>query len=381
VRVLYLTHHLPWPVLSGGRLREAELLGRLGERFDVHVVAVSKTPGADRGALSAATAAGVTAEVFPAVPAMRVAGTLVRRHGSGPARRFLRGPMAAAFDVVHVEGHFLMPLLPPVLRRRAVLVEHNLESELFRQVARRRSGLGRLRALLEYYLTRRDERQAWRSARLVAALTEEDVRAVAAAVGSGRVRWTPNGSDHLPATTIEPVPALPGHRLVFVGNFAYGPNAEATRDLLDRILPAVRAAVGAVSLALVGAAPPAWLLRAAVADPGLEVTGAVPDVGPWLRAATVVVAPLWVGGGVKVKVIEALAFKKAVVTTAVGARGLPAGSVVRADGPAEFVAAVVELLRSEPRRREQEARAREAVGRLPSWDHAAELLAACWTGE
>jgi glycosyltransferase involved in cell wall biosynthesis len=111
------------------------------------------------------------------------------------------------------------------------------------------------------------------------------------------------------------------------------------------------------------------------------VTGPVSDVVPWLRAARVFVAPLRMGGGVKVKILEALTLGKAVVTTRIGAQGLhrlSPGSLVVADDPDEFADAVARLLVDDPERVRQEARARLAARRLPTWDAAAEQLAACW---
>jgi glycosyltransferase involved in cell wall biosynthesis len=169
--------------------------------------------------------------------------------------------------------------------------------------------------------------------------------------------------------------------LLFVANFGYPPSADAARLLLDHVLPGVRNQVPEVSLALVGTDPPEWLRAAAAADPRVVVTGRVPDVLPWLLAAKVFVAPMRLGGGVKVKLLEALAVGKAVVTTRVGMQGLrdlPPGSLVEAADIGQFVHAVAHLLTSAPARRAQEARALVAAEALPTWDQAADQLAACW---
>ena len=232
-------------------------------------------------------------------------------------------------------------------------------------------------------LTRIDERRAWRTARMVVGITPEDVDTIAEVIGPTRARLVPNGADHVIAAPAGQPPL--GHadcvpQLVFVGNFAYPPNADAARELIERIVPAVRALAGSTSLALVGSGPPRWLYDAAAEYGGVTVTGTVSDVVPWLRAATVVVAPLRMGGGVKVKVLEALALGKAVVTTSIGAQGLrhlPSGSLVLADVPHEYAAAVARLLTDELERERQEARARLSARWLPTWDAAAEQLAAC----
>src|SRR5882724_10685092 len=92
IRVLYLTHHLPWPPLSGGRLREAELLSRLVPEFAIEVVAVSKVPDLDASHLHQAGRRRIEARIFPAEPSGPLGySPLVRSHWSPPARRYLAG--------------------------------------------------------------------------------------------------------------------------------------------------------------------------------------------------------------------------------------------------------------------------------------------------
>jgi glycosyltransferase involved in cell wall biosynthesis len=383
LRVLYLTHHLPWPAHSGGRLREAQLLSRLSAAFDIHVVAMSKNIEVDQGGLPEAACLGLEAKLFPVVPAARLAGPLARRHDSARARRYLEGQLSSGrYDVIHVEGHYLMPLLSPSARRRAVLVEHNVESHLFCQAARAARRL-REQVIARHHasLTRIDERRAWHTARLVGAVSAEDARVIGSVVPSRKVRLVPNGADHLRPRSSAPASGTDQAALLFVANFGYPPSEDAARLLLEEVLPGVRESVPEVSLAMVGADPPVWLRAAATADPRVEVTGRVPDILPWLLAATVFVAPMRLGGGVKVKILEALAVGKAVVTTRVGVQGLhglPPGSLVEAADTGQFVSAVVHLLTSAPARRHQEARALAAAASLPTWDQAADRLAACW---
>ncbi|KZB79290.1 glycosyltransferase [Amycolatopsis regifaucium] len=391
-RVVYVTHHLPWPVDSGGRLREAQLIARLADRFDIDLVAVSKDLDKDRRGIRQACALGVRPRLFAATQAEGVSGPHALRHDSAPARRHLRhrwrrgAGRAAGTEVVHVEGHYLMSLLPRSARRRAILVEHNIESALLRQAVHAvpppRPELSVTSA--DAARTRIDERQAWLTARMVVGVTPEDVSAIAEVVGPARARLVPNGADHVLGADERKFRRDPecASQLVFVGNFAYSPSADAAHELIERILPAVRALAGPASLALVGSGPPRWLYEAAARRGGVTVTGTVADVVPWLRGATVVVAPLRIGGGVKVKVLEALALGKAVVTTGIGAQGLrhlPPGSLVLADEPHEYAVAVARLLTDDSERERQESRARLAARRLPTWDSAAERLAACWS--
>src|SRR6185503_19513481 len=108
------------------------------------------------------------------------------------------------------------------------------------------------------------------------------------------------------------------HRLVFTGSMDWFPNEDAILFFIDAILPRVRAVVPGVTLSVVGRNPSA-ALRAAAERAGLLVTGTVDDVRPYIDEALVYVVPLRAGGGTRLKIFEALAMGKAVVSTSVGA--------------------------------------------------------------
>jgi glycosyltransferase involved in cell wall biosynthesis len=116
----------------------------------------------------------------------------------------------------------------------------------------------------------------------------------------------------------------------------------------------------------------------ALAGDGVEVTGRVPSVEPHLDEAAVVVAPLRVGGGVKVKVLEALSRGKAVVSTSVGVQGLTQSPAVVADEPAAFATAVADLLADPAARDRREQAALRYARSLPTWDDAARALLGCY---
>ncbi|GAA3782319.1 glycosyltransferase [Streptomyces chiangmaiensis] len=379
--VLYLTHHLPWPACSGGRLREGQLLHRLSADFDIEVVAVSKDPRLDHAHLGDAEAAGVRARIFPASPATAPGlSSHVRRHQSQPARRYLADRLAAAPPTaVHVEGHYLFPLLPQHPHSQTLIVEHNIESQLLEQQA---ESEGDVALLADAVLTRRTEQACWRSASAVAAVTDDDAAHIRAALAGQPVPVIPGGADHLDylqAGSPSVAPSDAG-RIAFVANFGYPPNLDAAQLILDEILPGVWARCPEATMTFTGMYPPPWL-HAAAADPRVAVTGFVPQVTDYLDAADVVLCPLRIGGGVKIKVLEALARGRAVVTTPVGMQGLrqlPEGSVVECLDVPAMIDACVRLLRSPADRELQEKRSLLAVRHLPTWDTSAELLAATW---
>lgn len=386
-RVLYLTHHLPWPARSGGRVREAELLRRLGGIYGIDVVAISKVPELDRQYLHHAERHGVNARVFPARVARRASGGPLRqRHHSPEASRHIAHALSEHnYDIIHVEGHYLLHLLPPRERRRAILVEHNVESVLFAQRARVTQCVReRWRLEFDARLTRRAERTSWLAARMVVAVTEDDAALIRNTVPGSSVSVVRNGANHLSISSSAACSSKAGNRssLLLVGNFSYEPNLDAVRILLSKIFPAVAAECPDARLAIVGSNPPTWLIQEASRLPNVVVTGWVPDLSVWLDSADLMICPLRVGGGIKVKILEALTRGLPVVTTPIGSQGLadlPGGSLIESSDSAALIAACVRLLRSPFERRAQGQRALAAARTLPTWNQAAEALSTCWS--
>lgn len=382
MRVLFLTCHLPYPPVSGGRLREHELLKRISSAAEIQVCAVTKTYDADLRAAAGLRKLCRGATVFPAAgsrPAANAArAAQVAAHASREATAFVHRVLArGAFDLVHVEGFYLAQHVPGG-RTPVLLVEQNVEFELWRQ---RMEHAGpeavRREAFLQYRLTRDAELRAWREASMCASVTAEDRETMLHVAADLDVRVVPDGADHLAPNGR--VAGADARTLVLTGNFAYQPSRDAAVWFCSSILPGIEARVADVRVVLVGTDPPAEVR--ALARRNVIVTGRVPRIEPYLDEAAVVVCPLRVGGGVKVKMLEALQRGKATVTTSIGAQGLGDGirDVVRvADGAHDFAAAVVDLL-ERPRERRALARAARAfAATLPTWDDAAAGLLDCY---
>jgi glycosyltransferase involved in cell wall biosynthesis len=169
-------------------------------------------------------------------------------------------------------------------------------------------------------------------------------------------------------------------RLVFTGSMDWLPNEDAMRFFCHDVLPLIRVEEPRTRLSIVGRAPTAAVR--ALADEHIEVTGTVADVRPYMRKAAVHVVPLRIGGGTRLKIFEAMAMGQAVVSTTIGAEGLPVTDgehALIADGPRAFADAVVTLLR-DARRRDALARtARQLVVDHYDWSVAAEALDAALT--
>lgn len=206
---------------------------------------------------------------------------------------------------------------------------------------------------------RKYQRSVWRRFDCIQVFTPRDAQAVATLAPelANRVRVNPFGID-LP----EPISAdleEPGH-LLFVGNFTHLPNVDAALWLGNSIMPALRKCYPGVRLTLVGIYPPKPVQALACED--ILVTGAVPEIEPYFARAAVVIAPLRTGGGMRMKVLQAMALGKAVVTTSRGADGLKVGDrpppIIIADDDDSIAEAAASLLVSRKMRCSLGSRAR-----------------------
>jgi glycosyltransferase involved in cell wall biosynthesis len=169
--------------------------------------------------------------------------------------------------------------------------------------------------------------------------------------------FVPNGRTEAPAS------------LVFTGSMDWYPNEDAILHFAQDILPLIRREVPEASLTVVGRKPSARL-RTATAGTAVQVTGGVDDVRPYVHQAAVYVVPLRVGGGTRLKICEALAMGKAVVSTTIGAEGLPLRSgehFIRSDDPSDFARAVVALVRNPGQRQALGAAGRRLMEERHAW--------------
>jgi polysaccharide biosynthesis protein PslH len=384
-RILFLTCHLPWPAVSGGRLRELELIRRLADRFEIHLLVISKTPRQDLAHVGALERLCSRIEVFGASPAGADPDlpAQVLRHHRPPATGRVEQILARGeADLVHVEGFYLMQHIPEPLEEPVLLVEQNIEYELERQRAAIAAPVTRLDAFAQCTRTQLAEVGTWLRATRLGAVTVEDRKVIRRVCPSASVHLVPDGADHIPAHhgDQEGSPFLAGQRsILLVANFGYAPNVDAAIHSCNDILPAIHSTVADAKLWLIGNAPPAEVR--ALAGEHVRVTGRVMNVVPYLDRAEVVVCPLRIGGGIKVKMIEALRRGKAIVSTSVGAQGLPApaaGALLIADHPGDFGRLVLSLLCDPLRRERLERQARAASEALPTWDDGARALAAAY---
>jgi polysaccharide biosynthesis protein PslH len=387
VKILWLNSGLLLPLNKGGRLRSWHLMRHLAARHDISYLSFTDPTqtAADREGMQAVASQLVT------VPRNDPAKGTPRFYVDAAKYVFDGAPYAVAKyrsdafrqQVAHLlsTGRFdalVCDFLPPVVNLPdhlpcpSILFTHNVESEIWRRHADHAANPA-TRFLLTQQWRRmlRFEQQALARFDLVLAVSEADRRTFE--------RLYPDAlkqSAHVVQTGVDtgyfaPVPASgrgPAH-LVFTGSMDWLPNEDAMLYFVREMLPLIRQAEPNTTLSIIGRAPTPAVQRLAD-QAGITVTGRVDDVRPHVAEGSVYVVPLRIGGGTRLKIFEAMSMAKAVVSTTIGAEGLPVKTghnIVIADEPAAFAQAVVELLRNPDARRRMELEARRLVVNRYDW--------------
>jgi len=270
---------------------------------------------------------------------------LFRWYSSPRAAALVKRLYAQPFDLVWAEKLFSLPLFPMPPDKRVLFDLHDIE---YRKLGRRlrNAPFYRLKPLefADYLKLRSLERRLRKLPIELAVCSDADRTALGA---DSRIWVVPNGVD-LPSR--DPHYPLPGNvpLILFTGTMNYPPNVDAARFFVRSIFPRIHRAVPGARFMIVGRDPLPVVQRLHDGEK-IVVTGAVPDVASYFSGATVVVAPIRFGGGTRIKILEAMAQRKAVVSTTIGAEGIEGQSgkhFILADAPAAFADACLSLLRN-----------------------------------
>jgi polysaccharide biosynthesis protein PslH len=383
-RVLYISFASPVPSKLGPARRNYHVLEQLTRLYDVSLLSLGTPAQAER---FAAEFQGRILRVEFVPPHFRRSGKMLRMVGRTitgrcdftPAldrnlRRACARVLATdSFDAV-VLSCVLLRRLPIPASIPVVGDTHNVQFDIQRQMA---TGAARLHlrtyARWQWRATRREERRCATAVDLLLATSHGDRAIFERELGLSDVAVVRNGIDldefapdnHKPEAGV----------ILFPGLMSYHPNEDAMRWFLDAIFPIVVRRFPSARLVVAGASPSAWLL--AQRGHNVEVTGEVPDMRPYLRRASVMIAPLRMGGGTRVKILEAQAIGRPVVSTSLGAAGLDqrhGESILLADDAEHFAEELIRTLRDSELSGRITAAARRHVAEHFDWNQIGEQL-------
>ncbi|WP_243361534.1 glycosyltransferase family 4 protein [Fundidesulfovibrio terrae] len=281
------------------------------------------------------------------------------------------------YDAVQVEDVSMAQYAVNASIPLKILDMHNVESSLMRRFAQQEESPAKaLYARLTARKLKRYERDVSRSFDLVTVCSGEDKALLESMGVRTKVEVIPNG---VWCDAYQPSPAgRDAQEAVFIGRMDYHANISGARFLVREVLPRLLEVLPGLHLSLVGKNPvPA--VRA-LEGPNVSVFADVPDVAPFLARASLAVVPLLVGGGTRLKILEAMACNKAVVSTRVGAEGIAAAEgtqIVLADSAEDFAQAMVRLLSDGDARRRIGDAARRFVAENYDWGIIGSALNRC----
>jgi len=276
-----------------------------------------------------------------------------------------------SFDLVHLEflymGHYLS--IPKARDIPVLLRQQNVESVIWEKLGREGSGLLRLFAKMQVPKVRRFETSMCEQADACLAITENDARTLKGMNPRINTIVLPSGVDlefFGPPNDVSEESCS----LVYIGSMDYFPNADAVLWFTQEVLPLIKSRFPKLKLTIVGRNPPLSVLQLSNGE-DIIVTGTVDDVREYMAKATVFIVPLRVGGGIRIKLLQAMAMGKATVSTSTGAEGIDVADgrdILLADTASDFSRCVIDLLLDENKRRVIGQNARSMVEKSYGWD-------------
>lgn len=392
MRLLWIKTELLHPVDKGGRIRSYQMLRSLAQRHHVTYLCLDDGQAAADALERAHEYAHEVVTVPFAPPPKGTAGYLralllnlfsplpyaIGRYQSAELRAQI-ARLAGSSDLVVCDFLMSSVNVPEALPAPTVLFQHNVEAQLWeRHATVPQNMLRRAYMQLQWHRMQRYEEAQCRRFDHVVGVSALDAALMRRQYGVSTVSHVETGVDFEFFSAQAPRDGA-GQGLVFVGSMDWMPNDDGIRWFAGEVFPEVRRRTAGVRLVVVGRAPSPGLRELAARDPAIEITGTVADVRPYLRRAALSVVPLRVGGGTRLKIYEAMATGVPVVSTAIGAEGLPLRSgehLLIADSAADQVSAICGLLDDPARASALAANALAFVRQYCSWDAVAERFIA-----
>ncbi len=392
MRVLWIKSDFPLPADTGGKIRTLNLLKELARRCQITFLSFAP-PDLDSSHLEQLRACGITVEpisraeenkrslAFPFRVLSRLGSNrpyIVNKYITDEMKTKLSELASAAKHDIAICDFLEMAWCAEYITEiPRVLFEHNVETMIWRRYHKvEKNPLKRLYFGYEKKRMERFEREACARCDHVLTVSHNDGEILKNEFGLSDYTEIPTGVD---IDFFQPQEGKIDKRLVFCGSMDWMPNIDAFWWFYRDIYPQIKSHLPKVSFTVVGRRPASEIVAIGQQDKSVEITGTVPDVRPHVAAGQLYIVPLRVGGGTRIKIYEAMAMNRCVLSTSIGAEGLPltdGENIVIADSAGEFAEKAKELLRDEDKRRRIAAAGFKMVTEKYSWRSAADRLEA-----
>ncbi len=387
MRVLWISPKLPFPPESGDKLRQFNLIKRLSQETEISLVAlVIKREEEEYTSYLGRYCSHVRTFCLPnrsyarrlLAMASHVVPYYVWRYHSRSAMEYVRNQLAQfrphILQIEHTYMGEYVRAMPHDIRPPSVLTKHNLDADLaFQSYRLANSFIAKKFWWLEWKKMSHYESAVDRSMSAIVVMSQADKERLEAKESPlPPVEVVENGVD---TALLRPLSPVHNPVVIFVGAFDYLPNQDAAMWLCNDILPLINKFHVNVKVLLVGRKPSLSVTR--LMSGSVEVSADVPDVLPYYQRAAVAVAPLRAGSGSRLKILEAMALGRPVVSTQKGAEGLelqPGKDFLQADEPTTFAAAITSLIRDRNLYQTIADHARRTVETKYDWDIVAQKM-------
>jgi len=384
MRILWLNNELLYPLNSGGQIRTFNLIKELSKKNEIAYFCYSNLPEEEEALRQMEKLCQPVVTLPLYWPNKFTFGFYfalfrnlffrlpyaVSKYYSSRMKRELQCYLRKnKFDLMICDFLSMSPNVTANYNCPAILFEHNIEHIIWQRRFKNTPNIfKKAYFFLQWIKMYRYEMKKCKGFAHVIVVSEKDKELLTKCGNMKHVSVVQTGVDinYFAPISTEIVP----HSLVFTGAMDWMPNEDAIKYFVTEIFPLIRKKVQDVTLYIVGRNPTEDIIRLEKNDTAIKVTGTVDDIRPYIARGSIYIVPLRIGGGTRLKIFEAMAMGKAIVSTAVGAEGLPVApgeNIIIADNPPQFSQGIIELFKDDSLRQRLGKKARTLVEKRYSW--------------
>lgn len=388
MKIIFILSQLPYPPDTGAKIRSFNLIKSLSDKHDIALITFGDSIAEEirKYCKNVYLISKMQSYVY-----IQALANIFSRYPYSVNKYYSRNMLARIkelldnekFNLIHCDSVQVSKNVLKLTSVPKVLTEHNIESQiLYRAALAERNILKKLYLYYQYLKLRRYEISACKQFDRVVTVSEEDKRFLVRFIDEDKISVVPNGVDTEYFKLTTPNSLLPTEQsIVFTGSMDWLPNIDAVKYFCKDILPLIWEKKNNLKFYIVGRNAPKDIIALGKNDNRIIVTGSVEDVRPYMEKASVFVVPLRIGGGTRLKILEAMAMEKAVISTSIGCEGLEVideKDIIIADGPDKFADKVLMLLDNKEMREEMGKHGRQLVEEKYGWSIISNALDEAW---